>query len=157
MKRAEPEQDFLRRRLMSMIRIEDTIMKTTGRAITLLLFILLTGFAPSSQKEKKEPTPKLKTYYLALLKTGPHRDQDSLTAATIQEAHLANIRRLGAEGKLDIAGPFLDGGDLKGIFIYNVGSLEEADSLAKTDPAVKAGRLIVELHPWMSMPGASLR
>ena len=122
----------------------------------MFLLLVIASVSMFSQ-EQNGTTPKLKTYYLALLKAGPHRDQDSTTAANIQEDHLANIRKLGAEGTLDIAGPCLDDGDLKGIFIYNVGTLEQADSLARTDPAVRAGRLIVELHPWMSLPGAKLR
>jgi uncharacterized protein YciI len=63
-------------------------------------------------------------------------------------AHLRNIRRLADEGALVIAGPFLDDQELKGIFIFNTGSLEEARALAETDPAVKAGRLVLELRPW---------
>ena len=43
-----------------------------------------------------------------------------------------------------------DDGDLRGIVILKVNSLEEAQALVNQDPAVKAGRLRVELHPWMS-------
>ena len=121
-----------------------------------ILFLLVLPLTTSAQK-KNEPQGKLKTYYLALLRKGQHRDQDSVTAAKIQKAHLANITRLYNEGKLDLAGPFLDDGDLQGIFVFNVGSMEEAKKLADNDPAVKAGRLILELHPWMSQPGAKLR
>lgn len=87
-------------------------------------------------------------YVMAFLKAGPNRDQDSLTAATIQAGHMANIQRLAKEGKLVLAGPFMDDSEMAGIFIFNVATVEEAKTLTETDPAVKAGRLIMELHPW---------
>jgi uncharacterized protein len=90
----------------------------------------------------------MKKYVMAFLKAGPNRDQDSITAAQLQRAHLDNIFRLADEGKLAVAGPFLDGGDLQGVYIFNVTTIEEARALTETDPAVKAGRLIMELHPW---------
>jgi uncharacterized protein YciI len=118
--------------------------------------LLLTS-AAGAQNQESKLEDKLKTYHLVLLKKGPHRDQDSAAAARIQAAHLANINRLFKEGKLDIAGPVLDDGDLLGIFVLNVGSREEAERLTKADPAVKAGRLVMEIHPWLSAPGSTLR
>jgi hypothetical protein len=37
---------------------------------------------------------------------------------------------------------------MRGIFIFNVKTVEEAKTIAETDPAVKAGTLVLELHPW---------
>ncbi len=90
----------------------------------------------------------MKHYVMAFLKAGPRRDQDSVTAAQIQKDHMANINRLAEEGKLIVAGPFEDNGELRGIFIFNVTSMEEAKTLTESDPAVQSGRLIMELHPW---------
>jgi uncharacterized protein YciI len=90
----------------------------------------------------------MKKYVMAFLKAGPNRDQDSVTAAQLQRAHLDNIFRLADEGKLVLAGPFLDGGDLKGVYVFNVTTIEEAKALTETDPAVQAGRFVMELHPW---------
>ena len=87
-------------------------------------------------------------YVLAFLKSGPNRNQDSLTAANLQQAHLANIQKLADEGKLVLAGPFMDDGQIRGIYIFNTESVEEAIQLTETDPAIKAGRLTMELHPW---------
>ena len=87
-------------------------------------------------------------YYMAMLKKGPVRNHDSLTAAGIQEAHMAHIMKMAEEKKLVLAGPFLDNGDLRGIFILNVASKEEAEALTNQDPAVQAGRLVMEIHPW---------
>lgn len=90
----------------------------------------------------------MKQYVMAFLKTGPNRDQDSATAAQIQNAHLENIGRMAENGDLLLAGPFLDNSDIKGIYIFNVSSLEEAKKLTDSDPAIKAGRLVMELKPW---------
>jgi uncharacterized protein YciI len=90
----------------------------------------------------------MKQYVMAFLKKGPHRSQDSTKRAEIQKAHLENIMKLAAEGKLIMAGPFLDDKDIRGIFIFNVGNIEEAKKLTESDPAIKAGVLSMELHPW---------
>jgi uncharacterized protein YciI len=90
----------------------------------------------------------MKQYVMAFLKAGPNRDQDDSTARELQAAHMANINRMAEEGKLVVAGPFLDNGELRGIYIFNVKTVEEAQALTETDPAIQAGRLVMELHPW---------
>lgn len=90
----------------------------------------------------------MKKYVMAFLKSGPNRSQDSATAAQIQRAHMDNIGRMAEEGKLVLAGPFLDDQELRGIYIFDVRTIEEAEALTASDPAVQAGRLIMELHPW---------
>ena len=49
-----------------------------------------------------------------------------------------------------VAGPFLDNTELRGVFIFDVSTVEEAEELTKTDPAIQSGSLIMELHPWYS-------
>src|ERR1700750_2502587 len=66
----------------------------------------------------------MKTYVMAFLKTGPNRLKDSAARAELQKAHLKNIMRLADEGKLIVAGPFLDDQDIRGIFIFNVSTVE---------------------------------
>ncbi len=90
----------------------------------------------------------MKKYVMAFLKKGPTEIKDSAQRMQLQMAHLKNIQRLAAEGKLIVAGPFLDDQKIAGIFIFNVESVEEARELTATDPAVKAGELEMELHPW---------
>ena len=87
-------------------------------------------------------------YVMAFLKKGPNRNQDSTTAANLQKAHMDNIIRMANEGKLVLAGPFMDDGEIRGIYIFNVATVEEAEALTATDPAIQAGRLSMELHPW---------
>jgi|GEM_PF-640454 len=100
---------------------------------------------------------EMKTYFMVFLVKGDKRDQDSATAAQIQSQHLEHLTKMWHEGKMDIAGPFLDEDDTRGVCVYNVKTIEEAKSLAESDPAVKSGRLKVVVRPWMSMKGASLK
>ncbi|WP_420576317.1 YciI family protein [Ekhidna sp.] len=95
----------------------------------------------------------MRRYVMALLKAGPNRDQDSTEAAELQRAHLDNITRMAEEGKLVLAGPFFDDWEVKGIYIFAVETIEEAEELTKTDPAIQAGRLVMELHPWYGSAG----
>jgi uncharacterized protein YciI len=90
----------------------------------------------------------MKSYVMAFLKRGPNRDRDSSEAAALQRAHLENIGRLAEAGKLVLAGPFLDTGALRGIYLFDVPTVEEARALTATDPAIQAGSLVMELKPW---------
>ena len=90
----------------------------------------------------------MKTYVMALLKAGPNRNRPREEAQKLQAAHRANINRLAAAGKLVLAGPFADDGELRGIYIFDVKTVAEAEALTKTDPAIQAGQLVMELHPW---------
>ena len=89
----------------------------------------------------------MKQYVMAFLKKGT-KTVDSSERSQLIQGHLKNIGRLAKEGKLLLAGPILDKGDLAGIFIFNVTTIEEARNLVATDPAVKAGLFDMELHPW---------
>ena len=91
----------------------------------------------------------MKTYYfVSLYKSTPEEEYTPQEAAEIQAAHLANIRKLAEEKKLLLAGPFMDQGDMRGIFILSVESQEEAEAFTAEDPAVKAGLLRMEVRPW---------
>ena len=93
----------------------------------------------------------IETLYLGFLKKGPNRkegDGETPEIQELQKAHLANINRLAKEKKLVMAGPFGDDGDLRGIFVFRVGSLKEAQELAASDPMIKIDRLRLELHEW---------
>ena len=97
---------------------------------------------------------KLTQTFLAFLTRGEKWTPEK-TAATeeIQKGHMANINKLAEMKKLVAAGPFGDNGRLRGIFVFRVGSLEEAKLLTATDPAVQAGRLAMDIHPWMVPEG----
>ncbi|MFD0863244.1 YciI family protein [Sungkyunkwania multivorans] len=99
----------------------------------------------------------MQQYFIAFLKRGPNRSQSEEEAAKLQEQHLAHLGEMYKKGYADISGPFGDDGDIRGITIYNVPTLQMADSLANMDPSVKAGRLVIEIHPWWAAKGFPLR
>ncbi|GCE16038.1 YciI family protein [Tengunoibacter tsumagoiensis] len=93
-------------------------------------------------------------YYLRLLKRGPNwTPEETPELEQLQSAHLAYGQKLRAEGKLIINGPLIDNGYLRGCGIFRTASLEEAQALSDADPAVQAGRLVSEVHPWMTFKG----
>lgn len=107
-----------------------------------------TGFDDALAQEVGADDYGMKQYVMAFLKAGPNRGQDSLEAARLQRAHLDNITRMAEEGSLVLAGPFMDNGAVRGIYIFDVKTIEEAEKLTATDPAIQAGRLEMELRPW---------
>ena len=125
-----------------------------------ILFLLLAISFFNVQQvlaQKKKQADNLKPYFLVLLKKGSIRDQDSATAAQIQKGHIENINRMAAAGKLNVAGPFLDEGDLRGIFIFDCTTEDEVKQLCNNDPAIKSGRLTYEIHPWMTQRGTCFK
>jgi uncharacterized protein len=115
---------------------------------TLAAFLLFAALLPAQEK-KYEMT----TYVLGLLKPGPSwTPQVTEEAKRIQEGHMANIRRMAEAGRLIVAGP-TKGDDLRGIFIFKGGSMDEIQAMVNDDPAVKAGRLVVTLYPWYAAKG----
>ena len=105
-------------------------------------------------KDVGEHFPQMTIYYIYLLKKGPTWSPDSTPEIdALQEAHVANMRRLGEMGKLVINGPLMDSlatsGEIRGIGVFKTNSLAEAQEPISTDPMVKVGRLIFELYTWM--------
>ncbi len=90
----------------------------------------------------------MRKYVMAFLKRGPNRPSDPQKSEELQRLHLENIGRMAEARKLVLAGPFLDNGELRGIYIFNVSSIEEAQELTNTDPAIIYGSLVMELKEW---------
>lgn len=92
----------------------------------------------------------MKMYVLCILKTGPKdvqikgKERDDIFAG-----HFANINKLANEGKLAVAGPFEKNDKAyRGLYIFNVGTIEEAEKLVLLDPAVKSGIFVPDLTLW---------
>jgi uncharacterized protein len=131
---------------------EDPAIKAERLKLEILPWFGSKGIGVRSMEEfKKNPDMKwtMKKYHLAILRRGPQTTHPAAETQKIQLEHLWNIRRMMDEGKMLTAGPFMKDGDLRGIFVFNTESAEEAKAWAEADPAVKAGRLIVEIHPWL--------
>lgn len=121
----------------------------------LLIIALLLSTSAFSQEKKTTAPPNIKKYWFVMLTTGPNRSQDSATAAKLQEGHMSNMGMMYREGKLKVAGPFGDDGNWRGIFIFDCETKEEVLKLLAKDPAISAGRLAYEIHPWYTEPSGS--
>jgi uncharacterized protein YciI len=140
-------------------------MRSTTLLFVAAIVIAIAGVDAAAQSADSTPKPKfdaelakklgadkygMKSYVLAILKTGPN---DASIKGKEREdmfkGHMANMDRLAKEGKLAVAGPFgKNDKAFRGLFILNVTTVEDAKKLTDTDPVVKAGMMIVELVPW---------
>lgn len=106
--------------------------------------------------EEGDTSVLMQQYYMVFLKEGPNRNQDSAEVAELQKLHLAHLSRMADEGYAGLVGPFEDDSDISGIVVFSTPTEKEADSLARLDPMVRAGRLEVEVHPWWTAKGGKL-
>lgn len=90
----------------------------------------------------------MKIYVMCFLKTGPLKVDDAKKRAELMAGHFGMINRLAGEGKLVLAGPFSEGGDFRGIYVFDVKTIEEAQKLTETDPSIKEGYFKVEFIKW---------
>ena len=94
---------------------------------------------------------EMTTYQVAFYRKGPAWTPGTTPELQkLQSEHMAHIVKMAETGKLLVAGPFSDNGDLRGMLIFRVDTPEEAKALAEQDPAVNAGRLVLEWHPWFA-------
>jgi len=122
------------------------------------VLVLFMGFIlPSLVFSQDKGESPMKTYTFVMLKKGTNRTQDSLTVADIQKRHLEHLDKMAHSGDLNIAGPFLDNGDWRGLLIFNSDDIQKVKTMIEADPAVSSGRLSYEIHPWMSQQGAALK
>jgi uncharacterized protein len=94
--------------------------------------------------------PELESRVLCLLRRpadAPELPEEELEE--LQRRHVAYQRSLRVAGKIAAAGPFDGQPDesWRGLTIYTT-TLEEARELAAADPAVRAGRLAVDVFTW---------
>ena len=131
------------------------------KSIILFAFLLLSavGFAQETEVKYDENLAKslnadqngMKKYVFCLLKTGTNTTASKEETQKLFEGHMANIDKLAKEGKLVVAGPFMKNDrNYRGIYIFNVETVDEAQKLVATDPAIQAKLLEAELTPWYS-------
>ena len=121
-------------------------MKKSLIVILTALVIALTASAYSQQ-----PEHKLVHFQMAIMKKGPKLETTAAAdRGRIFQQHIANVISMFEAGKLAIAGPFGDDSNLAGIFVVRTASPGEARSWVDADPAVKAGLMVPEMHPWWS-------
>lgn len=91
----------------------------------------------------------MKSFVLVILKSGTNTETNTDKKSSAFKGHMANINRLVEDKKLIVAGPLgKNDNNYRGIFILDVKSIEEAETLLQTDPAIKASYLQPELYNW---------
>jgi len=98
--------------------------------------------------------PEMTTYVIGLYRRA--KDVRSLSeeeANRIQEGHMAKIRQMSERGEIITAGPFEEDGDLRGLLIFATGSVERAREMFAADPAILAGRIVLEFLTWYGPAG----
>lgn len=125
------------------------------RCALFLLLICSLAIADSSVAQVPAERSGLQYFFVLLKRPAKAPQLSKEDSAKLQEAHMANIRKLHSEHKLVIAGPFTDDTALRGIFVFQADSRVLVDDWTHTDPAVRAGRLVAEVYgPWVVQRGA---
>ncbi len=91
----------------------------------------------------------MKNFVLVILKTGSNVTDDKAFITECFRGHMDNINRLEKEGKLVVAGPMAKNEQhYRGIFILDIATIEEAEALLGSDPAVREKLLAADLYKW---------
>ncbi|MFV1884823.1 MAG: YciI family protein [Balneola sp.] len=134
-----------------------------------LSFLIMTSLAVMAQDSTATQQPEtfemewagekitMQKYFIVFLKSGPNRNQSEDEAAKLQEQHLAYLGGLYEQGIINLNGPTGGEGDIRGFSVYNVATMEQALEYANADPMVKAGRLVIEAHPWWLAKGSGVK
>ncbi len=135
----------------------------------LLACLLLTCAAAPASEPAPAPQPKtfdyewagqkytMQQYFIVFLKSGPASREDREKIAALQKAHLEYLGGLYQQGIINLNGPTGGPGEIRGFSVYNVATKEEAERLAGEDPMVKAGLLVIEVHPWWLAKGSGVK
>lgn len=142
-------------------------LSTSCAALTLAFFanggIAQTSPAQSAPAQAAAPRPAydealaqsvgadehgMRQYVLVVLKTGPNRIAPGPERDEMFRGHFANMKRLSAEGKLALAGPFDSVDGWRGLFILAVSDIDEAKKIVATDPVIAKGEMVAEYHKY---------
>jgi uncharacterized protein len=96
-------------------------------------------------------------YIVFLVRADKPKKYDEAKLQDIQKGHIGHLTSLYNDRKIDVAGPFDEQDDttMRGLAIYPASfGKDEVRKLAEDDPAVKAGRLKVEIVRWYFQKGA---
>jgi uncharacterized protein YciI len=106
------------------------------------------AFDPALAKAVGADERGMRGYVLVVLKTGPARIPAGPERDEMFKGHFANMKRLSAEGKLVLAGPFDGVEGWRGLFIFASTDIEETKQIVATDPVVAKGEMIAEFHKY---------
>ena len=131
-------------------------MKKILTIVTLMLVTILAGAQETNHAYDSTLASSLgadergmKTYVLVILRSGPAKIEDRELRDSLFTGHFSNMDKLAEEGKLVAAGPFnTNDNEYRGLFIFNVSTIAEAEELVKGDPTVTNGIFVTEMYRW---------
>jgi hypothetical protein len=89
-----------------------------------------------------------RTYIVGFLRNGPNAlpgRRDTLKLSSLEKWKRA--------GSIVIGGLSPENGDFRGLYIFTVKSIAEAQALVSDDPAIQSGCLRFEFHAWLTADG----
>jgi hypothetical protein len=93
----------------------------------------------------------VRTYVAGILREGPAWTDDDDRRATGLDYNL--LRQWKKDGHVVVGGWFTDRSDSRGLYLFAVDSVAEAEALVRNDPSVQSGKLVFEFHPWLAPDG----
>ncbi len=125
------------------------VLSLIGVIASLALFAQNPNYDSTLAKKVGADDYGMKQYVFAILKTGDNKTTNKAFVDSCFAGHFSNMNKMAEEGQLFVAGPFGENDkEMRGLFILNVTTLEEAKALVKNDPAIDSGILKAELYPW---------
>src|SRR5688572_16474469 len=105
------------------------------RYLFLLLSMAATGFSARAQTDttrtfttkEGDKTYTMKRYIFCFYLRGDKRTDDKKLAEELGKGHMAHINYMDKQGVLCMAGPFGDNGEKRGILLFDLGTVEEAE------------------------------
>jgi hypothetical protein len=95
-----------------------------------------------------------RTYIVGLLRKGPNWGPTDENGRTHLSGEL--LRNWKDQGAILVGGWFMDFGDHRGLYIFTVDSVEEAQALVQSDEGIQSGKLMFEFHPWLAPAGLKI-
>jgi uncharacterized protein len=132
------------------------------KSLALCASAAVLALASAGQKPPPSAPPGIEfdSYYIVFLRRPPNPTQyDQAKLDEIQKRHLARLGELYRAGKALTAGPFDEQDDEsnRGLIVMPASlGKDEVRRLASEDPAVKAGRLKVEIVRWYLQKGTAV-
>jgi uncharacterized protein YciI len=124
-------------------------MRNIVLGLTIGVAAALAAQTPEANPLAQYIPKNMKPYYLDILSLKDQTDTVIPDGERAQwmEKHLAYIRSQVEAGKFVLVGPVTEEHRIRGIAIVRADSQEEAQRIASSDPLVKSGHLVVEIHP----------
>ena len=93
-------------------------------------------------------TQSTRRYVVGLLRNGPDAIAGKFTS--LQPSSIQQWKR---DDSIVVGGMSPGDDGLRGLYIFKVDSIEAAEALVATDPAIQSGQLRFEFHPWLAPAG----